>query len=271
MTIGILFVCTANICRSPMAEGVFRTLARRAGLEAAFTIASAGTANLHVGEPPTPAAIEAAARARLRHRATSARARSPRRISRAPTMCWRWIAATWPTCAGWRRATSRPAADVHQVRPHARHPRRPGPVWRHAAGLRAGARSDRGRLQGPARGIDAGSEGESRANRRRVSDAQLPSASRGRPSRPRIGASICSSGHGDLFSTHRCELRLSRACGARRTSPAAAAGFGCSNVVSPISRVHLRAGPLDMARLNVTQPCAAMSKMMPLRSVCLTS
>ena len=62
MTIGILFVCTANICRSPMAEGVFRTLARRAGLESAFTIASAGTANIHVGEPPTPAAIEAAAR-----------------------------------------------------------------------------------------------------------------------------------------------------------------------------------------------------------------
>lgn len=62
MTIGILFVCTANICRSPMAEGVFRTLARNAGLEPAFSIASAGTANIHVGEPPTPAAIEAAAR-----------------------------------------------------------------------------------------------------------------------------------------------------------------------------------------------------------------
>lgn len=62
MTIGILFVCTANICRSPMAEGVFRTLARRASLESAFTITSAGTADIHVGEPPTPAAIEAAAR-----------------------------------------------------------------------------------------------------------------------------------------------------------------------------------------------------------------
>ena len=30
MAIGILFVCTGNICRSPMAAGVFRTLARRA-------------------------------------------------------------------------------------------------------------------------------------------------------------------------------------------------------------------------------------------------
>lgn len=62
MTIGVLFVCTANICRSPMAEGVFRTLAQRAGLEAAFRIASAGTTGIHAGEAPTPAAVAAAAR-----------------------------------------------------------------------------------------------------------------------------------------------------------------------------------------------------------------
>jgi protein-tyrosine phosphatase len=62
MTIGVLFVCTANICRSPMAEGVFRTLARRGGLEEAFTIASAGTMGSHAGEAPTPAAVTAAAR-----------------------------------------------------------------------------------------------------------------------------------------------------------------------------------------------------------------
>jgi protein-tyrosine phosphatase len=62
MTIGVLFVCTANICRSPTAEGVFRTLAQRAGLEAAFTIASAGTSSVQVGSPPSPPAVEAAAR-----------------------------------------------------------------------------------------------------------------------------------------------------------------------------------------------------------------
>lgn len=62
MAIGVLFVCTANTCRSPMAEGVFRTLARRAGLEAAFTVASAGTSSGHGGQAPTPAAIDAAAR-----------------------------------------------------------------------------------------------------------------------------------------------------------------------------------------------------------------
>ncbi|MGZ3342124.1 MAG: low molecular weight protein-tyrosine-phosphatase [Reyranella sp.] len=62
MTIGVLFVCTGNICRSPMAEGVFRSMARQAGLEAAFTVDSAGTSAGHAGEPPSRLAIEAAAR-----------------------------------------------------------------------------------------------------------------------------------------------------------------------------------------------------------------
>ena len=62
MTIGVLFVCTGNICRSPTAEGVFRGIARDAGLEAAFSIDSAGTYGGHAGEPPSRLAIEAAAR-----------------------------------------------------------------------------------------------------------------------------------------------------------------------------------------------------------------
>ncbi len=48
----ILFVCMGNICRSPLAEGVFRHLAREAGLEDHFEIASAGTGDWHVGHPP---------------------------------------------------------------------------------------------------------------------------------------------------------------------------------------------------------------------------
>jgi protein-tyrosine phosphatase len=59
--IAILFVCTANICRSPMAEGVFRTMARRAGLASAFSVDSAGTLDWYIGEPPALAAIKAAA------------------------------------------------------------------------------------------------------------------------------------------------------------------------------------------------------------------
>ena len=61
MTIKVLFVCTANLCRSPMAEGVFRTLAERAGVADGFEIASAGTSDGFVGRPPMPEAIEVAA------------------------------------------------------------------------------------------------------------------------------------------------------------------------------------------------------------------
>ncbi len=62
MTIGVLFVCTGNICRSPMAEGVFRTMAERAGLGKFFSVDSAGTFEGYVGEPPSILAVEAAGR-----------------------------------------------------------------------------------------------------------------------------------------------------------------------------------------------------------------
>jgi protein-tyrosine phosphatase len=61
MTIKVLFVCTANLCRSPMAEGVFRALVERAGMADAFEIASAGTSEKFVGQSPAPAALEMAA------------------------------------------------------------------------------------------------------------------------------------------------------------------------------------------------------------------
>lgn len=48
----VLFVCLGNICRSPLAEGVFRQLVRDAGLEDRIGIASAGTGDWHVGRPP---------------------------------------------------------------------------------------------------------------------------------------------------------------------------------------------------------------------------
>ncbi|HEY9499901.1 MAG TPA: low molecular weight protein-tyrosine-phosphatase [Terrimesophilobacter sp.] len=46
----ICFVCTGNICRSPMAEVVFRELVRRAGYAGSITVMSAGTGDWHVGE-----------------------------------------------------------------------------------------------------------------------------------------------------------------------------------------------------------------------------
>ena len=46
----VLFVCLGNICRSPMAEGIFRQVARDRQLD--VEIDSAGTSNWHIGEPP---------------------------------------------------------------------------------------------------------------------------------------------------------------------------------------------------------------------------
>ncbi len=56
----LLFVCTANICRSPMAEGVFSRLAASQGKPVAFEVASAGTHDYHAGKPAFPTAVELA-------------------------------------------------------------------------------------------------------------------------------------------------------------------------------------------------------------------
>ncbi|MQY50895.1 low molecular weight phosphotyrosine protein phosphatase [Rhodocyclus tenuis] len=50
--IKVLFVCMGNICRSPTAEGVFREVLRRHGLDAEVEVDSAGTHGYHVGEAP---------------------------------------------------------------------------------------------------------------------------------------------------------------------------------------------------------------------------
>jgi protein-tyrosine phosphatase len=57
----VLFVCMGNICRSPTAEGVFRSLVEeQQGV--VIHIDSAGTHAYHVGEPPDQRAIAAAKR-----------------------------------------------------------------------------------------------------------------------------------------------------------------------------------------------------------------
>lgn len=48
--IRVLMVCLGNICRSPMAEGVFAHLVKEAGLSDKISVDSAGTGSWHVGE-----------------------------------------------------------------------------------------------------------------------------------------------------------------------------------------------------------------------------
>ena len=52
-------VCLGNICRSPVAEGIFRDKAQKLGLD--FLVDSAGTAAYHVGESPDNRMISTAA------------------------------------------------------------------------------------------------------------------------------------------------------------------------------------------------------------------
>ncbi len=54
----MVFVCSGNICRSPIAEKVLAAHLERAGLAAAVRVRSAGTGGWHVGEPVDPRAGE---------------------------------------------------------------------------------------------------------------------------------------------------------------------------------------------------------------------
>ena len=50
--INVLFVCLGNICRSPMAEGVFRDLLKKENLSNKINVDSAATSSWHIGSPP---------------------------------------------------------------------------------------------------------------------------------------------------------------------------------------------------------------------------
>ncbi|MGA1467090.1 MAG: low molecular weight phosphotyrosine protein phosphatase [Phycisphaerales bacterium] len=78
----MLLVCTANHCRSPLAEVMLRRAIDRRGLESKVTVESAALRQLKVGEPPSSAMIAVASRRglELAGRATWA---SPERVAAA--------------------------------------------------------------------------------------------------------------------------------------------------------------------------------------------
>ncbi len=53
----VLFVCLGNICRSPLAEGLFNEVLTERGWRDAFAIDSAGTGAWHAGSAPDPRSI----------------------------------------------------------------------------------------------------------------------------------------------------------------------------------------------------------------------
>ena len=52
----VLMVCLGNICRSPLAHGIFEKLSK----EFSITVDSAGTASYHIGSSPDPRSIKIA-------------------------------------------------------------------------------------------------------------------------------------------------------------------------------------------------------------------
>ncbi|HWH32136.1 MAG TPA: low molecular weight protein-tyrosine-phosphatase [Egibacteraceae bacterium] len=68
----ILVVCLGNICRSPTAEAALREALRDAGLDGQVEVASAGTGDWHLGEPPDARMTRAAAAAGLTLEGTAA-------------------------------------------------------------------------------------------------------------------------------------------------------------------------------------------------------
>jgi protein-tyrosine phosphatase len=50
--IKVVFVCLGNICRSPLAEGVFRSIVMKHGQQDVFVVDSAGTSAWHIGSAP---------------------------------------------------------------------------------------------------------------------------------------------------------------------------------------------------------------------------
>jgi len=56
--INVVFVCLGNICRSPMAEAVFRSMVQADGLEKQINVDSAGTSDWHIGDAPHKGTLE---------------------------------------------------------------------------------------------------------------------------------------------------------------------------------------------------------------------
>ena len=75
--IKVLFVCHGNICRSPMAEFMFKDMVRRAGREAEFYIESAATSREEIGND-----VHRGTKARLREAGIPFERRGARQVTR---------------------------------------------------------------------------------------------------------------------------------------------------------------------------------------------
>ena len=72
----VLFVCSGNYCRSPMAEALARKHLRLAGYDSQIAVGSAGTRDVYAGQPSAPLVVEV-----LRERDSGGTAQPPHLIT----------------------------------------------------------------------------------------------------------------------------------------------------------------------------------------------
>lgn len=92
--VSILFVCLGNICRSPLAEGVFRAVVEGRGEASRFRIDSAGTGGWHAGSAPDPRSVAIAARHGIDISGQQARKVRPQDFTEFDLILG-WIVRTW--------------------------------------------------------------------------------------------------------------------------------------------------------------------------------
>ena len=88
MAQSVLMVCLGNICRSPLAEGLFRHHVAAASLEQRYRIDSAGTGGWHVGSGPHEDSVDIAQRHGI-----DITAQRSRQVTAAELSDWDWVIA----------------------------------------------------------------------------------------------------------------------------------------------------------------------------------
>lgn len=109
--INVLFICHGNICRSPMAEYIFRDMVQRQGLAQRFHIASAATSREEIGNDVYPPA-----RAELRAHGVPVGHRAAVQVTPRDYDAYDWLLTMDETTRATSAASSRTTRTARSVR-----------------------------------------------------------------------------------------------------------------------------------------------------------
>lgn len=114
--IRVMFVCYGNICRSPMAEFVFRDMVTERGLGDRFVVASAGTSGEHIGDRPDPRTV-----AELALHGISCEGKTSRRLLRSDFLDYDYVVCMDRMNLGYVQRTAPPemACEISLLMDHA--------------------------------------------------------------------------------------------------------------------------------------------------------